>query len=253
LGGVGIRLADLAVLYTALADGGRVLPLSVLAGEPSPEPKRLVGEAAARAVIDVLEGSPAPDGIATGSAVSRARHIAFKTGTSFGFRDAWTVGSSVDYTVAVWVGRPDGAPRPGEMGRSTAAPVVFRAFDLLPPDHGGRPAPAQPDHALFHRNPPPALARLAPPGEETSGRGPRVDPLRILFPPDGTTVESLDDGIGLNAGGGRPPYRWVADGRPLDGDTRFWRPDGEGFARIVVIDGDGRRASSSIRVVTPGK
>lgn len=251
LGGVGIRLADLAVLYAALADGGRVLPLSVLANQPPPEPKRLVGEAAARAVIEVLEGSPAPDGIATGAGVARARRIAFKTGTSFGFRDAWTVGTSADYTVAVWVGRPDGAPRPGEMGRTAAAPMLFRAFDLLAPDRAPRPAPRQPDHALFHRNPPPALARLAPDGPAASGR---TDPLRILFPPDGATVESLEeDGIGLNAGGGRAPYRWVADGRPLAEGASFWRPDGDGFAKLVVIDSDGRRASTAIRVVTPGR
>ncbi|MGE5516792.1 MAG: penicillin-binding protein 1C [Bacteroidota bacterium] len=255
LGGVGIRLGDLAMLYAALADGGRVLPLSVLAGEPVPDPKRLVGEAAARAVIDVLEGSPAPDGIATGSGIARARRIAFKTGTSFGFRDAWTVGSSADYTVAVWVGRPDGAPRPGEMGRTAAAPILFRAFDLLPPDRAARPAPSQPDHALFHRDPPPALARLAPRGDTTApmGSGGRADPLRILFPPDGATIETLADGIGLNAVGGRAPYRWVADGRPLAAGSTFWRPDGDGFARLVVIDTDGRRAAAAIRVTVPGQ
>jgi penicillin-binding protein 1C len=253
LGGVGIRLGDLAMLYAALADGGKVLPLSVLANEPVPEPRRLVGEAAARAVIDVLEGSPAPDGIATGSAVARARRIAFKTGTSFGFRDAWTVGSSVDYTVAVWVGRADGAPRPGEMGRTAAAPILFRTFDLLPPDRSARPAPSQPDHALFHRNPPPALARLAPAGEAVTTTGGRTDPLRILFPPDGATVESLEDGIGLNAVGGRAPYRWVADGKPLDAGSTFWRPDGDGFTRLVVIDAEGRRAAAGIRVATPGR
>lgn len=253
LGGVGIRLADLATLYAALADGGRVLPPSILADAPVPEAKRLVGEAAARAVLTVLEDSPAPDGFASGGAVARARRVAFKTGTSFGFRDAWTVGSSADYTVAVWVGRPDGAPRPGAMGRGTAAPVLFRAFDLLPPDHGGRPRPRQPDHALFHRDPPPALARLDSGGESASAAGGRADPLRILFPPDGALVESLDDGVGLDAAGGRPPYRWVADGRPLAEGARFWRPDGEGFARLVVVDRDGRRTAATIRVSVPGR
>ncbi|NFV82207.1 penicillin-binding protein 1C [Magnetospirillum aberrantis] len=249
LGGVGIRLLDLATLYAALADGGRVLPPSILADTPPPEARRLVGEAAARAVLTVLEDSPAPDGFAQGSAVARARRIAFKTGTSFGFRDAWTVGTSADYTVAVWVGRPDGAPRPGAMGRGTAAPVLFRAFDLLPPDHAPRPRPTQPDHALFHRAPPPALARLE---AESRTDGGAAAPLRILFPPDGAMVESLDDGIGLDAAGGHPPYRWIADGRPLGGETRFWRPETEGFSRLVVTDSDGRRAAVTIRVSVPG-
>ncbi|MBI5166091.1 MAG: penicillin-binding protein 1C [Magnetospirillum sp.] len=251
LGGVGIRLTEMAMLYAGLADGGRMLPLSLLAGQPAVPPRRLVGEAAARAVIDILEGSPAPDGIATGSAVARPRRIAFKTGTSFGFRDAWTIGASADYTVAVWVGRPDGAPRPGEMGRSAAAPVLFRVFDLLPPDRGPRPAPAQPDHALFHRQPPPALARLEPESGEGPVRG--AERLRILFPPDGITVESLAEGVALRAAGGRPPLRWVVDGRPLAEGASFWRPDGNGFARLVVIDADGRRAASGVRVVVPGK
>lgn len=252
LGGVGVRLMDLATLYAGLADGGRVLPISVLTGERAPEPRRLVGEAAARAVVDVLEGSPMPDGIASGSGVARPRRVAFKTGTSFGFRDAWTIGASADYTVAVWVGRPDGAPRPGELGRSAAAPIMFHAFDLLPPDRAARPAPSQPDHALFHRLPPPALVRLNPTAEPAAASG-RSEPLRILFPPDGTTVESLEDGVGLRAVGGHPPYRWAANGRPLGENTAFWRPDGEGFSRLVVIDSEGRRSVTSIRVVIPGK
>jgi penicillin-binding protein 1C len=252
LGGVGIRLTDLALLYAALSDGGRVLPLSVLSDRPSPEPKRLVGEAAARATIDILDGSPPPDGIATGSAVARTRRIAFKTGTSFGFRDAWSVGSSADYTVAVWVGRPDGAPRPGEMGRSAAAPILFHAFDLLPPDRAPRPAPSQPDHTLFHRQPPPALVRLTMETEASPAGAVRTDPLRILFPPDGATVESMHDGIAMKAAGGRPPYRWVADDRPLPEGASFWKPDGAGFSLLVAIDGDGRRTASRIRVIIPG-
>lgn len=251
LGGVGIRLMDLAVLYAALADGGMVLPVSMLEGETAPDPKRLVGEAAARSIIDVLEGSPAPDGIATGAGVARTRRISFKTGTSFGFRDAWTVGASADYTVAVWVGRADGAPRPGATGRGAAAPLLFRVFDLLPPDRAPRPAPSQPDHALFHRQPPPALVRLNP---STGVTGPdRAAPLRILFPPDGATVESLDDGIGLNASGGRGPYRWAANGLPLPEGATFWQPDGEGFSSLVVIDSQGRRATATIRVAIPGR
>jgi len=251
LGGVGIRLMDLAVLYAALADGGRVLPVSLLAGETAPEPRPLVGNAAARAVIDVLEGSPAPNGFATGAGIARTRRIAFKTGTSFGSRDAWTVGSSADYTVAVWVGRPDGAPRPGQTGRGTAAPLMFRAFDLLPPDRAPRPAPAQPDHALFHRQPPPALVRLSPANHDDVGAG-HAAPLRILFPPDGATVESLEDGVGLTVSGGQPPYRWAANGRPLAENAPFWQPDGDGFSSLVVMDSDGRRAAVTIRVVTPG-
>lgn len=249
LGGVGVRMMDLAMLYAALADGGRALPIAAIRDNPRPAiPHRLVGEPAAQVVIDVLEGSPLPDHVATGSGVERRRRIAFKTGTSFGFRDAWTVGASADYTVAVWVGRPDGAPRPGALGRTVAAPIMFKVFDLLPPDRTPRPAPSQPDHALFYRQPPPALRSLTS-TDRIKRVAVGVERLRILFPPDGATVESLEEGIALSAVGGRPPLRWIANGHPLAEGARFWHPDGDGFGSLVVVDADGRRFSVGIRVV----
>lgn len=250
LGGVGIRLTDLAMLYAALGDGGRVRPIIERRDRPDgAAATALVGEPAARAVLAILQDSPMPDGIAGGSGIAGRRRIAFKTGTSYGYRDAWTVGVSTDYTVAVWVGRADAAPRPGEAGRQAAAPLMFRVFDLLPPE-GPRPAPAEADHALFRAAPPPALARLDGGGPATLAGTPS-EPLRILFPPDGAEVEALADGISLSVRGGRGPYRWVADNVPLAEEARFWRPAGEGFARLTVIDADGRHASAAIRVHLP--
>lgn len=251
LGGVGVTLSDLTMLYAGLADGGRVLPITITEAGKVP-PFRLVRDAAARATIDILDGSPPPDGFATGQAVARPRRIAFKTGTSYGFRDAWAVGASADYTVGVWVGRPDGSPRPGEMGRTAAAPLLFRTFDLLPPDRSARPAPAQPDHALFHRQPPAALVRVLPASDSGASRERLAGP-RILFPPDGTVVEALDEGVALTVEGGRQPLRWVVDGQPLSEGTRFWRPAGNGFSRLAAIDADGRRASVIVQVVVPGR
>lgn len=247
LGGVGIRLTDLAMLYAALGDDGVTKPLRYRIDQPAPEARgRLVGAAAARAVLGVLRDSPMPDGLAGGQGIAGRRRVAFKTGTSFGFRDAWTVGVSTDYTVAVWVGRADGAPRPGEAGRLAAAPLLFRVFDLLPPDGPGRPAP-EPDHALLRASPPPGLSRLDGGGPEAA----RTERLRILFPPDGAEVEALADGVSLSASGGRPPYRWVADNVPLAEDSRFWRPAGAGFSRLTVMDSTGQRASTAIRVHLP--
>lgn len=249
LGGVGIRLGDLAMLYAALANDGLARPLRLRTDQPAPAPSgRLVGADAARAVLAVLRDSPMPDGLAGGAGIAR-RRVAFKTGTSFGFRDAWTVGVSNDYTVAVWVGRADGAPRPGAAGRQAAAPIMFRVFDLLPPDGAGKPLP-NPDHALFRNPPPPALTRLDSGGMAASTR---TEPLRILFPPDGAEVEALAEGVSLSASGGRPPYRWVADNVPLPDDSRFWQPPGAGFSRLTVMDATGQRASAAIRVHLPGE
>ncbi len=61
-----------------------------------------------------------------------SKQIAWKTGTSFGFRDAWAIGSTKDYIVGVWVGNADGEGRPGLVGVETAAPILFDVFDLLP-------------------------------------------------------------------------------------------------------------------------
>jgi penicillin-binding protein 1C len=61
-----------------------------------------------------------------------SRRIAWKTGTSFGFRDGWAVGTNPEYVAGVWVGNADGEGRPGLIGISTAAPVLFEIFDLLP-------------------------------------------------------------------------------------------------------------------------
>ncbi|WP_019646013.1 penicillin-binding protein 1C [Novispirillum itersonii] len=252
LGGVGIRLMDLGKLYAGLADGGQISPLRLRQDAPPGQPYRLIGDAAAHAVMTVLEGSPLPDGLASGRGIARDRRIGFKTGTSFGFRDAWTAGASADYTVAVWVGRPDGSSRPGQMGRTAAAPLLFRVFDLLPPDRGPRRPPRDPDHALFRSQPPVALRVLVTDPADPTPLHPK-DRLRILFPPDGSTVEALDDGIALKAAGGRPPLRWVANGLPLPAGVAFWKPDSSGFSRLSVVDADGRRSAISVQVMRPGE
>ena len=75
---------------------------------------------------------------------SRMR-VAWKTGTSYGYRDAWALGSTRRYTVGVWVGRPDGTPLPGQYGAMTALPLLFETIDSLPTaalDSAPRPPPA---------------------------------------------------------------------------------------------------------------
>lgn len=257
LGGVGIRLIDLAMLYAALGQGGLAKPLEILKNpdaqvhvqaETQPRPsQRLVDSVAATVVLDILENSPMPEGVASLRGTQRPRRIAFKTGTSYGYRDAWTVGVSAQYTVAVWVGRADGGASPGSVGRLTAAPLMFKAFDLLPPDQRSRPAARDPQHPLLQGSAPPALARLNG-GQAERASIPR---LRILFPPDGASIESLNEGIALSASGGQAPLRWISNGVPLPENVTFWQPEGTGFAKLVVLDSSGRRAESRIRVLEP--
>src|SRR5690242_21210553 len=76
--------------------------------------------------------SALPDGWAMGQGLARPRTIGFKTGTSYGFRDAWSVGFSNDYTVAVWVGRADGTPRDRKSTRlnSSHMSISYAVFCL---------------------------------------------------------------------------------------------------------------------------
>lgn len=134
LGGVAVNLEGMVGAYTALARKGvsgkpRYLPGAKL------EEARMMSEGAAFIIRDVLEsGGPVTRQLESG--VGAQRGIAWKTGTSFGFRDAWAVGVSDRFTVGVWVGRPDGTPNPGFFGANIAAPLlvdIFSAVDDAPP------------------------------------------------------------------------------------------------------------------------
>ena len=101
---------------------------------------RLLSPVAAWYVTDILRHAPAP-------ANAKPGQIAYKTGTSYGFRDAWAIGYDGRHTIAVWVGRPDGAATPGLAGRVAAAPILFDAFARLTPRRA--PLPAAPTGALL--------------------------------------------------------------------------------------------------------
>lgn len=139
LGGASTRLEQLVGAYTAFARGG-------LAGKPRYTPEapveeqRMLSAGAAFIIRDLLE-SGGPLGRAVESGAGIRRGIAWKTGTSFGFRDAWSVGVSDRYTIGVWVGRPDGTPNPGFFGANIAAPLLVDLFNAL---DAGPPAPRTP-------------------------------------------------------------------------------------------------------------
>jgi penicillin-binding protein 1C len=129
LGGAGTTLQELVGAYRALAAGG-------MAGTPRLSPHeakieaRLMSEGAAWIVRDILESGGHPDR-PFNDASTRAG-FAWKTGTSFGFRDAWAVGVTDRYTIGVWIGRPDGTPNPGFFGANSAAPLARDIAAILP-------------------------------------------------------------------------------------------------------------------------
>ncbi|HEY7231934.1 MAG TPA: penicillin-binding protein 1C [Pseudolabrys sp.] len=243
LGGVGIKLSDLVMLYVALARQGSSIALKERMDSAEQAPKRLLDSVAAWYVGNILIGAPPPDNAPHG-------RIAFKTGTSYGYRDAWAVGFDGRMTIGVWVGRPDGAPVPGLYGRASAAPILFDAFarsGLAP-----APLPHAPKGAIFA-----AGNKLPPPLQRfSSGNGLRetADRPRIMFPPDGARLELTGQpgAVPLKIAGGRAPLTVMMNGIPLAAEsgrrTLFFRPDGPGFVRLTVMDATGATDSVSVRL-----
>jgi len=288
LGGLGITLQDLTRAYVGLARGGEMLPLrfrAEAATMQSPHPEeprsgiskddparsgasfetqgfrlapqdegsrghpRLVDPVAAWYVADTLLGAPPPLNAVPG-------RIAYKTGTSYGYRDAWAVGFDRKHTIGVWVGRADNGAVPGLVGRVVAAPILFDAFARLGIDPRPFPQPADAIVASTGHLPPP-LRHLRQDVPKTVAAM-TTPTLKLAFPPDGARIDlsaAALDGKGqlnLKAAGGSPPYTWLVDGTPVTEPQRrretAWQPPGKGFMRISVIDATGASESVSVRL-----
>ena len=257
LGGLGISLADITMLYSGIAEGGTAQGLRFVKDAPPTARHRLFGPAAAWYLRDVLNGVSLPDGWAMGQGLLRSRAIGFKTGTSYGYRDAWSVGFSNDYTVGVWVGRPDGTPRPDRIGRDSAAPVLLKMFGLLPADRRGAPPPP-PDVLTVRATEelPPSLRVFNRETTAPASQVAQLPPPAIAFPPNGAVVplpdaRARDASIQFKADGGRGPLTWLVNGVLVGSFDRFapalFTPSGEGLARVTVVDADGRSDTSQIR------
>lgn len=247
LGGVGMTLRDLVQLYAGLANRGFPVRLGdgitgttgLIDGEP------LLSPVSAWHVSDVLSAVLPPAG-------SRQRGIAYKTGTSYGYRDAWSVGYDGRYVLGVWVGRPDNGAVPGLTGYGSAAPILFEGFAKsglpitpLPDAPAGAVRISQTELPISQRR----FSMTASGLVNASAREPAP---QIVFPPEGARVE-LGAGLEtmspltLKLQGGRAPFRWLANGKPLPDPTRRrttqWQPDGAGYSTLTVIDAIGRAAS----------
>jgi len=246
LGGAGISLQDLSVLYAALADNGVAKPLAWTVREEkarAEEPgARLVRSETAAQIVDILRETPPPAGRAPGPLLARGPRIAFKTGTSYGFRDALAAGIGGDYVVVVWTGRPDGGARGGLTGREAAAPLLFDVFDLIDPP-AKAPTPIDPASA------PQGLQTL----KSDKGDGPA-----LIFPADGASVQvdmlgAKGRGLVLSARG--QGLKWYVDGDVLDPDPVsgrvVWRPLAAGFYRVTVVGEAGREAHARVRIKGP--
>ncbi len=249
LGGVGVTLQDLVQLYGGLARLGNTKPLREIASDQPRDSLRLMDQVAAWQVGNVLMGTPPPEN-------GVHNRIAFKTGTSYGYRDAWSVGFDGRITIGVWVGRPDGAPVPGLVGRTAAAPILFDAFART----GKLPValPKPPKGALLASNArlPLPLRRFRPLGELVR-TGSEQAP-HIQFPLNGSRID-VDRSAGgqfaampVKVAGGVLPMTMLVNGvsaGEIDGRRRrLVDPPGPGFTRLTVIDATGAADTVVIRI-----
>jgi penicillin-binding protein 1C len=218
--------------------------------------RRIAGPVASFYVADILRGAPPPQNAPFG-------RIAYKTGTSYGYRDAFAIGFDKAHTIAVWLGRPDNASVPGRA--SSGGKQRPRSYSMLSQGLGRA-------MSLFRCRPELLSAgrrcfllrcgicarmrpRLLPPRPPLQ--------LRIAFPPEGAEVDlgltrplaqrsSPDTSLTLKAEGGVLPLRWIVNGVPLgDSDMRRqteWTPDGAGFTRVSVMDAKGATDSVLVRL-----
>ncbi|MEP4293348.1 MAG: penicillin-binding transpeptidase domain-containing protein, partial [Rhizobiaceae bacterium] len=247
LGGTSLSLTELVQLYAnlvstagrplAIGDGIRSQP-GLMNGRP------ILSPVSAWHIRDMLAGLRPPNG-------ARALSIGYKTGTSYGHRDAWSVGFDGRHVIGVWVGRADNGPVPGITGTKTAAPILFEAFarsglkiEPMPPAPAGAlretvlelPTPLRLFEEKRHR------ARFS--------NIHREDALEIAFPTHGDQLELAEfaDGskapIVIKLQGGVPPFRLLENQNPLPEIHRqrklLWSPSSRGTSRLSVVDSLGQ-------------
>ena len=250
LGGVGVTLTDLVRLYAAIARGGSPVVLRESLERDSPggasaaRPSRpVLDERAAWLVGSILAGAPAPDR-------ATAERIAFKTGTSYGYRDAWAIGFDGRWVVGVWTGRADGAPVPGLAGIEAAAPVLIDVFAQLGP-RTPLPAPPPGVRPMSHAQLPEILRHVPAARRATAS----ATALEIAYPPPGARIDlgfgaSSTESLALRVRGGTPPFTWLANGAPVVLADRAREAalsaPGPGYLTLSVIDARGRTATAAV-------
>jgi len=258
LGGVGFSLFDLTKSYLHIANPESAVELHTLkskgrtTNEKVFKHRPLLSRQAAFYVSHILRGATPPKNAKPGE-------LAYKTGTSYGYRDGWAIGFDGKYLVAVWIGRPDGGATTNLTGIGAAGPLLFDAFQHI----GEKRVPFQPAPkgiitASGDDLPPPLRyfdkkkRRMA-----ANSKDAVIDRVQIAFPPKGAEFYLSNQKrnkfqIALKASGGKLPLTWLVDGRLISSkaferESAFY-PGEKGFMEFSVIDALGRTDRVQIRV-----
>nr|WP_218585197.1 peptidoglycan glycosyltransferase PbpC [Pseudomonas sp. BC115LW] len=195
LGGAGSRLEDLVSGYSAFARGGKSAPIRLQPDDELRE-RPLLSPGSAWIVRRILSGQARPDRDPRAELVQRPL-LAWKTGTSYGFRDAWAIGVGPRYLIGIWIGRPDGTPVPGQFGLASAAPLMLQVHDVLinRDSQRGISAPVQPVPLNVG-----VAAICWPLGQPMSRTDPNCRRQRFAWTLDGTTpptLQAMDQPLGV--------------------------------------------------------
>lgn len=236
LGGLGLSLEQLVTLYGSLARDGKVMALSYLDAEMSSLEHSLFSEHAAKQVTTILK-----------SDLEGNRRFSLKTGTSYGYRDAWVIGYDQQYVIGIWTGIPDGSPMSPLSARDVVVPLLQKIVTVLPEKQ-------MPSLQAFS-TPTVTLRKLSP--NISQQKNVNKTAPTLIFPIDDTVVElernaSHYKAIPLTVTGGKRPYTWLIDGKPLFTGTwkqkEFWMPEKNGYYTITLIDANGQTDKANIEL-----
>ena len=242
LGGVGVTLTDLTGLYGIFGNQGRAVAPHYLQGQARGAAKQVLSPQSAWQVAHILAGMPSPPN------APRIR-LAYKTGTSYGYRDAWAIGFDGRHVIGVWMGRADGTPVPGAFGAALAAPILFEAFSRLKPELTPL-GPPPPGTLLLSGAALPAPLRQFRPRDAVFA-APTGAPV-MTFPPDGAVIDTGGAPLVVKVRDGRAPFTWLANGAAVQVGARAREIElpltGPGFVSLAVIDANGRAARAEVEL-----
>jgi len=239
LGGLGVSLWQMDQLYSLLANGGQGKEIVVLKGEKQ-EALNLTDKKSAKLTTAILRDIPPPKGY------KHNGKIAFKTGTSYGYRDFWAMGYSKNYTLGVWVGRPNNQPLIKASAREVAVPILFEAFSIVDAIYGIGDWSSGVD---IYKNSPPKVLKYFDKKMQDSKK------FKFLYPKDGAKYQSAgcyDVTVKVAVENGKAPYYWYIDAKPIElTEKKAQIKFSEGGHKIVVLDSSGESIKTNLWVNMP--
>ncbi|HFY3158327.1 TPA: peptidoglycan glycosyltransferase PbpC [Salmonella enterica subsp. enterica serovar Typhimurium] len=264
LGGAGARLDEMAAAYSAFARHGKAAKLRLQPDDPLSE-RPLMSPGAAWIIRRIMadEAQPLPD-----NALPRIVPLAWKTGTSYGYRDAWAIGVNARYIIGIWTGRPDGTPVVGQFGFASAVPLLNQVNNLLLAHTGRLPEDPRPQaraHTFIVW--PRPLEPWLPPAERRSARLPAASdhcpplqgndaaPLMLSGVRDGAVIRQLPGQenvtLPVSTTGGKGRRWWFLNGEPVNGENNRLSLllNIAGRYQLVVMDESGQVAAVNFELI----